>query len=63
MTTADANTPASDRDLVLTRLIVMRGPDGKEFPNRGVYPEVVKNERLVATDAYTRPGSRRTNRS
>lgn len=34
-------------------LIVMRGPDGTEFPNRGVYLEVVKNERLVITDAYT----------
>jgi uncharacterized protein YndB with AHSA1/START domain len=33
--------------------IVMRGPDGQEFPNRGVYLEVVKNERLVFTDAYT----------
>jgi uncharacterized protein YndB with AHSA1/START domain len=33
-------------------LIVMRGPDGKEFPNRGVYLEVVPNERLVFTDAY-----------
>ena len=35
-------------------LIVMRGPDGTEFPNRGVYLEVVANERLVFTDAYTR---------
>jgi uncharacterized protein YndB with AHSA1/START domain len=35
-------------------LIVMRGPDGNEFPNRGVYLEVVENERLVFTDAYTR---------
>jgi uncharacterized protein YndB with AHSA1/START domain len=35
-------------------LIVMRGPDGTEFPNRGVYLEVVPNERLVFTDAYTR---------
>jgi uncharacterized protein YndB with AHSA1/START domain len=95
MTTTNA-TPASDRDLVLTRLIdapreklfrawtdpallrqwfaplpwttpvaeldvrpgganliVMRGPDGNEFPNRGVYLEVVENERLVFTDAYT----------
>ena len=34
-------------------LIVMRGPDGTEMPNRGVYLEVVKNERLVFTDAYT----------
>lgn len=34
-------------------LIVMRGPDGNEFPNRGVYLEVVPNERLVFTDAFT----------
>ena len=35
-------------------LIVMRGPDGNEFPNRGVYLEVIENERLVVTDAYTK---------
>ena len=35
-------------------LIVMRDPDGNEFPNRGVYLEVVENERLVVTDAYTK---------
>jgi uncharacterized protein YndB with AHSA1/START domain len=34
-------------------LIVMRGPDGNEYPNRGVYLEVVENERLVSTDAFT----------
>jgi len=34
-------------------LIVMRSPDGVEFPNRGIYLEVVPNERLVFTDAYT----------
>lgn len=34
-------------------LVVMRGPDGNEFPNRGVYLEVIENERLVFTDAYT----------
>jgi uncharacterized protein YndB with AHSA1/START domain len=34
-------------------LVVMRGPDGTEFPNRGVYLEVVRNERLVFTDAFT----------
>jgi len=34
--------------------IVMQGPDGTEMPNRGVYLEVVKNEKLVFTDAYTR---------
>jgi uncharacterized protein YndB with AHSA1/START domain len=34
-------------------LVVMRGPDGVEMPNRGIYLEVVRNERLVFTDAYT----------
>lgn len=33
-------------------LIVMRGPEGHEFPNRGVYLDVVKNEKLVFTDAF-----------
>lgn len=33
--------------------IVMQGPDGTEMPNRGVYLEVVKNERLVFTNAFT----------
>ena len=33
--------------------ILMRGPNGEEFPNRGIYLEVVKNERIVFTDAYT----------
>jgi uncharacterized protein YndB with AHSA1/START domain len=34
-------------------LIVMRDPQGNDLPNRGVYLEVVPNERLVFTDAYT----------
>jgi uncharacterized protein YndB with AHSA1/START domain len=34
-------------------LIVMNGPNGEEIPNRGVYLEVVENEKLVFTDAYT----------
>jgi len=34
--------------------IVMRGPDGKDMPNRGVYLEVVPNEKLVSTDAYVK---------
>jgi len=34
--------------------IVMRDPEGREFPNQGVYLEVVENERLVFTDAYTK---------
>ena len=35
-------------------LIVMCSPEGKEFPGRGVYLEVVKNARLVFTDAFTK---------
>jgi uncharacterized protein YndB with AHSA1/START domain len=34
--------------------LVMRGPDGSEHESRGVYLEVVPDERLVITDAYTR---------
>lgn len=34
-------------------VFVMRGPDGTEFPCRGTYLEVVPNERVVFTDAYT----------
>jgi uncharacterized protein YndB with AHSA1/START domain len=34
-------------------IIVMRGPDGGELPCRGVYLEVVENQRIVFTDAYT----------
>jgi uncharacterized protein YndB with AHSA1/START domain len=34
-------------------LIVMRGPDGQEVANRGVYLEVAPNQRLVFTNAYT----------
>ena len=33
-------------------LIVMQGPDGQEFPNRGIYLEIVENQKLVFTDAY-----------
>lgn len=91
----DTAKPATDRELILTRLIdvpraklyrawtdagllpqwfaplpwktiraemdvrpggasfmVMRGPDGTEHTSRGVYLEVVENQRLVFTDAY-----------
>jgi uncharacterized protein YndB with AHSA1/START domain len=34
-------------------LIVMRSPEGQDKPVPGVYLEVVKNEKLVYTDAYT----------
>lgn len=33
--------------------ITMRNPDGEEFPSRGVYLEVVPDEKLVFTDAFT----------
>ena len=33
--------------------IVMRGPDGVEYPGRGVYREIVKPERLVFTSEAT----------
>jgi uncharacterized protein YndB with AHSA1/START domain len=48
-------TPVAETDVRPggSNLIVMRGPDGHEFPNRGVYLEVVPNARLVMTDAYT----------
>lgn len=36
-----------------SNVIVMRSPEGQDFPNRGVYLEVVPNERLVFTDAFT----------
>jgi uncharacterized protein YndB with AHSA1/START domain len=36
-----------------TSLIVMRDPEGRDYPNQGIYLEVVKNEKLVFTDAFT----------
>ena len=49
-------TPVAETDVRPggSSLVVMRGPDGNEFPNQGVYLEVVKNQRLVFTDAYTK---------
>ena len=48
-------TPAAELDVRAggASVVVMRGPDGAEFPNRGVYLEVVPNQRLVFTNAYT----------
>ena len=34
--------------------IVMRGPDGTEFPSAGIYLELVEHARIVFTDAYVR---------
>ncbi|MEQ1653021.1 MAG: SRPBCC family protein [Hyphomicrobium sp.] len=36
-----------------SNFILMKSPAGHEMPNHGVYLEVVPNERLVFTDAYT----------
>jgi uncharacterized protein YndB with AHSA1/START domain len=36
-----------------TSLVVMRDPEGKDYPSQGVYLEVVKNAKLVFTDAFT----------
>ena len=49
-------TPHAELDVRVggANYFVMRGPDGKDFPNRGVYLEVEPNRRLVFTDAYVR---------
>lgn len=49
-------TPHAEVDLRPggSSLVVMRSPEGQDFPNPGVYLEVVKNEKIVATDAYTK---------
>jgi uncharacterized protein YndB with AHSA1/START domain len=50
------STPRAELDVRPggSNLIVMAGPDGTEFPNHGVYLDVVENRRLVVTDAYVR---------
>ena len=49
-------TPVAETDVRPggASFIVMRSPDGKELPNRGVYLEVIEHQRLVFTDAYTK---------
>jgi uncharacterized protein YndB with AHSA1/START domain len=49
-------TPVAELDVRPggANFIVMRGPDGKDLPNHGVYLEVVPNERLVFSDAYVK---------
>ena len=48
-------TPHAEMDLRPggASLIVMRSPEGQDMPNPGIILEVVKNEKLVFTDAYT----------
>jgi uncharacterized protein YndB with AHSA1/START domain len=49
-------TPVAELDVRPggSAFIVMRGPDGKDLPNHGVYLDVLPNQRLVSTDAYTK---------
>lgn len=49
-------TPVAELDVRPggSNLIIMRSPGGQDMPNPGVYLEVVENERLVSTDAYTK---------
>jgi uncharacterized protein YndB with AHSA1/START domain len=62
---APFTTPIAELDVRPggANLIVMRSADATEFPNRGVYLEVVPNERLVFTDAIRRRGNPRESRS
>jgi uncharacterized protein YndB with AHSA1/START domain len=49
-------TPVAEIDLRPggANRIVMRDAQGNEYPNHGVYLDIVKNERIVFTDAYTK---------
>jgi len=48
-------TPRAEMDVRTggNSLVVMAGPDGNEFPNPGVFLEVVPGEKIVFTDAFT----------
>ena len=35
-------------------LVVMRDPEGNDYPNPGIYLDVVKNEKIVVTDAFVK---------
>lgn len=47
-------TPVCEMDLRPGGIFrtVLRAPDGTEYPTRGVFLEVVPNERIVFTDAF-----------
>ena len=49
-------TPRVENDVRAggSSLVVMRSPEGQEIPCPGVYLEVVPNQRIVATDAFTK---------
>ena len=48
-------TPIVELDLRVggASKIVMQDVDGNQYPNHGVYLELVPNEKIVCTDAYT----------
>ncbi|HEY0122373.1 MAG TPA: SRPBCC family protein [Rhizobium sp.] len=48
-------TSAAELDVRVggTSFVTMRSPEGEDFPNVGVYLEVVPDERIVFTDAFT----------
>lgn len=48
-------TPIVELDLRAggSNYFVMRDADGNDYPNHGVYLEIVENEKIVFTDAYT----------
>jgi len=52
---APYTTPRAELDVRVggANTVVMRSPDGNDIPCSGVYLEVVPNQRLVFTDAYT----------
>lgn len=47
-------TPVVENDLRPggSCLVVMRDPDGNDYPNPGVYLEIVPNQKIVFTDAF-----------
>ncbi len=49
-------TPVAELDVRPggANLIVMRSPEGQDLPNRGVYLDIVENERIVFTDAFVK---------
>jgi len=52
---APSPLPSRKSDLRIggANFVVMRMPDGQEIPCPGVYLEIVPNEKLVFTDAYS----------
>lgn len=49
------STPAAETDLRAggASKITMRSPEGQDFPNSGIYLEVIPGKKIVFTDAFT----------